>query len=126
MTKCLHYKYIITLDYIVGLYPLVLSAVIYLLIETHDRGCCLFVWVWRPFHMCLACFRRSWDIKGFIINAFATLYVLSFTKVVSTSIGLMMTTDTQNVCGVFHKTQLYYNASCALFQECLASHTRPR
>ena len=109
---------VIALDYAVALYPLLLSAMIYFLIEVHDRGCWLFVWVWKPLHKCLARFRRSWDIKGSIINAFATLYVLSFMKVISTSVRLMLTTLTVNIWGERKWTNLYYNASCSLFQKC--------
>ena len=109
---------VIALDYIVALYPLVLSTAIYFTIELHDRGCCLFVWMWRPFNKCLVRFRRSWDIKGSIINAFATLYVLSFTKVVSTSVRLMQTTAILIACGTYHWTNLYYDASCNLFHKC--------
>ena len=109
---------VIAMDYAVALYPLLLSAVSYLLIEVHDRGCWLFVWVWRPLHRCLVRFRRSWDIKGSIINAFATLYVLSFTKVISTSVRLMMTTLMINIWGEKNWTSLYYDASCSLFQQC--------
>lgn len=109
---------VIALDYVVALYPLLLSAMIYFLIEVHDRGCWLFVWVWKPLHKCLAQFRQSWDIKGSIINAFATLYVLSFMKVISTSVRLMLTTLTVNIMRERKWTNLYYNASCSLFHKC--------
>ena len=109
---------VIALDYAVALYPLLLSAVIYLFIEVHDRGCWLFVWVWKPLHKCLARFRRSWDIKGSVINAFATLYVLSFMKVISTSVRLMLTTHTIDIWGDRKWTSLYYDASCSLFHKC--------
>ena len=109
---------VIALDYTVALYPLVLSALIYLMIEVHDRGCLPLVWLWMPFHICLFRFRRKWDIKGSIINAFATLYVLSFTKVISTCVNIMLTTHTVNVCGEHSWSKLYYDASCSIFQRC--------
>ena len=108
----------IALDYTVALYPLVLSAVIYFLIEIHDSGCRVFLWLWRPFHTCLVRFRKRWDIKGSIINAFATLYVLSFTKVISTSRNLMLTREVVSICGSWRPSYLYYNASCTIFQPC--------
>ena len=115
---------VIALDYVVALYPLALAALIYALIESHDSGCMLLVWVWRPFHTCLVRFRRSWDVKGSIINAFATLYVMSFTKVISTSASLLLPTGIQNVCGLFdHRISLYYNASCSMFEQCHLPHT---
>lgn len=92
---------VIALDYIVALYPLALVAIIYFFIEVHDRGIWLFNCLWRPFQRLLVRFRKIWDIKGSTISAFATLYVLSFTKIVSTSIGLIQTTDVQNMCGKY-------------------------
>ena len=109
---------VIALDYTVAIYPLVLSVLIYFLIELHDSGCLLLIWVWRPFHKYLYQFRRSWDIKGSIINAFATLYILSFMKVISTCVNLMLTTRMVNVCGETCWSNLYYDASCAFFQPC--------
>ena len=110
---------VIALDYSVALYPLVLSVMVYLLIEVHDKGCWPLVWVWRPVHRCLFHLRRSWDIKGSTINAFATLYVLSFMKVISTCVNLMLSTPMANTCGTDStKSHLYYNASCCSFQSC--------
>ena len=109
---------VIALDYLVALYPLLLSALIYLLIEKHDDGCLLLRWMWRPFHKCFVHFRRSWYIKGSTINAFATLYVLSFTKVVSTSVNLMLPVLIVNTCGDRFWSRLYYDASCGIFQPC--------
>ena len=112
----------IALDYIVALYPLALVAIIYFLIEVHDRGFWLFNCLWRPFQRLLARFRKTWDIKGSTISAFATLYVLSFTKIMSTSIGLIQpSTNFGGMCGkdYYNRTHhLYYNASCSMFQPC--------
>ena len=109
---------VIAMDYAVALYPLLLSTVIYLLIEVHDRGCWLFVRVWKPLHYYLARFRQHWDLKGSIINAFATLYVLSFMKVISTSVRLMLTTPIINIWDERKWTNLYYDATCSLFHKC--------
>ena len=113
---------VIALDYIVALFPLFLSAVLYLLIEKHDDGCLLLRWMWSPFHKYFVRFRRSWDIKGSIVNAFATLYVLSFTKVVSTSVNLMQPVFIVNTCGDKSWSKLYYDASCGVFQPCHCSY----
>ena len=82
--------HVVAFDYIVAIYPLGFTALIYLLIEVHDRGFKPLRVTWNPFHRLLASFRRTWKIKGSIINAFATLYVLSFTKVVSTTFSLLL------------------------------------
>ena len=108
----------ISLDYTVALFPLFLSAVLYILVEKHDNGCFLLRLIWSPFHKCFVHFKRSWDIKGSIINAFATLYVLSFTKIISTSVNLMLWVLVINTCGDKLWFRLYYDASCTIFHPC--------
>ena len=109
---------VITIDYLVALYPLLFTALIYVLIEVHDRGFRPLVVLWSPFHRCLVRFRRSWNIKGSVISAFATLYVLSFTKVISTTVNLLLNAHLVDVCGKRHHGYLYYDASCQLFHHC--------
>ena len=109
---------VVALDYAVALYPLIFTAVIYLLIEVHDRGFRPLVIIWSPFHRCLVSFRRSWNVKGSIINAFASLYVLSFTKVASTTVSLLLTAHLTDICDTVYWSRLYYDASCGLFQKC--------
>ena len=109
---------VITIDYIIALYPLAFTALIYLLIEVHDRGFRPVVVLWSPFHRCLVRFRRSWNIKGSVINAFATLYILSFTKVISTTVSLLLSVHLVDVCGTVYPGHLYYDASCQLFHRC--------
>ena len=71
----------LALDYVVAIHPLVFTVVIYLCIEMHDRGVRIVVCVWRPFHVCFARFRRRWDPKCSVVNAFATFLLLSFKAV---------------------------------------------
>lgn len=113
---------VVSLDYIVALYPLILAISIYILIEIRDRGwcrpCIRFCFYW-PLQRFIVRFRNSWDIKGSLITAFATLYVLSFTKVVTTSVGLILTTKLSDSCGqYYYRPRWYYNASCTLFHTC--------
>ena len=79
----------IALDYVVAIYPLLLTIVIYFCIEMHDRGVRLVVCVWRPFHVCFARFRRRWDPKGSVINAFATFLLLSYSKMLTVSCSIL-------------------------------------
>ena len=109
---------VIALNYLVALYPLLFTAFIYMFIEFHDSGCQPLVWIWRPFHRCLARFRRNWNIRGSVINAFATLYVLSFTKVQSISFSLLKTNAVTDICGQEYHGRLYYNTSCKVFEKC--------
>ena len=109
---------VVAMDYIVALYPLMFTVVIYVLIEVYDRGYRPLVILWSPFHRCLVSLRRSWNVKGSTINAFASLYVLSFTKVASTAVSLLRSTYLRDICDTVHLSRLYLNASCGLFQKC--------
>ena len=43
----------LALEYVVAIYPLVLTVVIYFCIEMYDRGVRVVVCVWRPFNVYL-------------------------------------------------------------------------
>ena len=79
----------LALDYVVAIYPLVLTVVIYFCIEMYDRGFRMVVCVWRPFHRCFTHFRRRWNPKGSVINAFATFLLLSYSKLLTVSYSLL-------------------------------------
>ena len=97
---------VIALDYTVALYPLILTAVVYYFIEFHDKGYRVFVWMWRPFRRFFIGFRRTWNLKGSVVNAFATFLVLSFSKFVTVSHGLLYGINPSNICG--EKSQKSY------------------
>ena len=80
---------VVTMEYLEALYPVAFTLAVYLLISLHDRGCKIIVICWRPFHKCLARFRRRWELKGSVVNAFATFFLLSYSKCCSISISLL-------------------------------------
>lgn len=89
---CLHPKLttvdIISLDYIVGVYPLVLTVLTYLLVQLHD-GSQLLMLVCMPLNKCMYRFRKVWNIKESLVKAFATFLVLSYVKIMNVSIELL-------------------------------------
>ena len=86
----------LALEYVVATYPLLLMVVIYFCIEMYDSGVMVVVCAWRPFHMCFARFRRRWDPKGSVINAFATFLLLSYSKLLTVSYTLLGVTELYN------------------------------
>ena len=82
---------VVSLEYLVALYPLLLITVTYILIELHDRGNRVLVSMWRPFHRCYTHFRRQWNPKTTIIHAFASFFLLSYVKIMVISITLLRT-----------------------------------
>ena len=106
----------LALEYVVAIYPLLLTVVIYFCIEMHDRGVRVVVCVWRPFHVCFARFRRRWDPKGSVINAFATFLLLSYSKLLTVSYSLLAATKLHNNSGGrVGPVALYYDPSIEYF-----------
>ena len=72
-----------------------LSHFTHVCIKLHDNNFRPVVWLWRPFHRHFAYFRRRWDSKDSIVNAFTTFLVLSFSKVLFVSFTLLNTFHVQ-------------------------------
>ena len=60
----------LALDLAVGVYPLLLMVLSYLLIHLYDRNFRPLVIIWKPFR---AIFHENWDIRTSLIDAFANL-----------------------------------------------------
>ena len=82
----------LALDYAIAIYPLLLVVITYIVIELHDRGCRVLVWLWRPFHRCCVRFTRAMDIQSSIIKAFATFLLLSYVKLLNTTLDILIYT----------------------------------
>ena len=63
----------LNLEYISIIYSLVLIFLTYVCIELHAKNITPVVVLWKSFHRCFVCLRRSWDPKASIINAFSTM-----------------------------------------------------
>ena len=48
------------------------------------------VWVSQPFIKCSTYFKRQWDIHNSLVNAFATFLLLSYVKLLSVSIDILL------------------------------------
>ena len=50
----------------------------------------MLVWLWRPFHRCCVRFTRAMDIQSSIIKVFATFLLLSYVKLLNTTLDILM------------------------------------
>ena len=100
----------IALEYTVALYPILFTVVVYYCITLHDNGCRVLVCCWKPFHWCFARFRGTWELKGSVVNAFATFLLLSYSKICSISFSLMQSVKVSDICG-YHTHRVYYDMS---------------
>ena len=84
----LNYQQVLLLEYAIAIYPLFLILLTFILVKMHDNFAFV-VWLWKPFHRCLAVFRRQWNIRSYLVHAFATFIVLSYVKILSTPFELL-------------------------------------
>ena len=117
---CLHPKTttieVIALDYVIAVYPLVLLVVAYLLVKLHDSNIHFIVLLWKPFHRCFVNFRRDWNIKTSLVDAFATFLLLSYTKFLSVSLDLLTPVQVMNSHSkTINQWYLYLDATIEFF-----------
>ena len=94
---CLHPGWstlqVMSLDYLIAAYPLVVIVLVYALVELHSRDYRPVVAIWRPFHYCFARFRHQLDIRTSLVDAFGTFFSLSYVKMLSTTVDLMIASE---------------------------------
>ena len=104
------------LDYISAVYPFFLTMLSYILIEMHDRNFKLLVFVWKPFRCLFTLFRRQWDIRTSVIDAYATFYLLSYFKILSITFDLLIPTPAYDLRNPNNtKYVLYYAGNIEYF-----------
>ena len=100
---------VITFEYILVLYPMLLVLVTYIAIELHARYCRLVVYLWKPFNKCFAKVRKNISAGNSIIHAYATFFFLSFSILTYISFNLLSTTDVYNRHGTVTKRVVVYD-----------------
>ena len=103
---------VLALDYVIAIYPLLLIAITYILIDLYDRNICLLVWLWKPFRKC---YKGDVNVKPAFINAFITFLILSYVKLLSVSFDLLVYVNVYNSSGNNTGTFLFYDASIEYF-----------
>ena len=106
---------VLALDYLIAVYPMLLMVIAYSLVELHGHGVRPVLYMWRPFHYFFAQFRREWDVRTSIIDAFVTFFLLSTTKLLNVSFHILMPTELFTAYGDSLGLYLYDNASIKYF-----------
>ena len=105
----------LALDYLIAIYPLILIAATYIIIDLHDRHFCPLIWLWKPFKRCLKSFSCGINVKSSIINAFVTFLLLSYVKFLSVSFDLLAFVKAYTPNGKVSGIYLFYDASIEYF-----------
>ena len=95
----------LALEYLITFYPIFLILITYVCIKLRNNNFRPVVWLWKPFQRHFVHFRRRWDPKASIINAFTTFLLLSFSKILFVSFTSLFSFDTHRDT----KCLLYYD-----------------
>ena len=106
---------VLALDYLVAIYPMLLMAVAYAVVELHACGFRPVLYMWRPLHRHFVQFRRHWGVQASIMDTFATFFVLSTTKLFSVSFDLLIPTKLHTAREESLGLRLYYDPSIKYF-----------
>ena len=98
----------IALDYGIAVYPLVLIVISYILIRLHECNFRPIVYLWKPFHKLFTRSRRNWNARTSVVDAYATLFLLSFSKVLNVTFDLLAPTKLYQL-HPDHTHQVVYN-----------------
>ena len=83
---------VLAMDYLSAVYPLVLISLAYALVMLYDRNVRLVVWLFKHVVPLFIRFRRQWNIKHSLVDAFATFLLLSYVKILSVSVDILLPT----------------------------------
>ncbi len=80
---------------------------------------------WRPFHKCFSRFRRIWQLKGSVLDAFSTFLTLSSVKLLTISETLIRPIEAKDSCGHNHGRKVYLDPSSKAFSPKHLSYAIP-
>ena len=110
----------ICLDLAIGIYPLLLMVLTYILIHAYDKKYRVLIVIWKPFHRALGLLDKTWTMKTSLIDAFATFFLLSNIKFLSVSADLLAPVKVYELDSTGHLSyswKLYLDASIPYFGE---------
>ena len=81
---------VLALDYAIAFYPMVVIIITYFFNEMYEQDYRVIRWLWKPFQRCCARFRKQWDVKNTLIDAFATFFSLSVVKFLNVSFYILI------------------------------------
>ena len=82
----------LALDYAIAVYPILLMIISYLLIVLYDKNYRIITMIWSPFRILFSLFRKNWNIRTSVIDAFSTFFFLTNMKFLSVSFDFLLGT----------------------------------
>ena len=105
-------------DYIIALYPISITILLFTLIELHDRNCKVVAMLSMPLRRIYHYFRMRWDCKQSILSTFVTFLLLSYSKLLFVSCNFLFAVQSYNSTGdlVPDSTVLLYDPNIPYFK----------
>ena len=99
---------VLLFDYIIALYPIILTALLYICIELHDRNYKLIICLVYPFKYLQ---HRNWNPKETVLNTCASFLLLSYSKFLFVSCSLLLSVRIYNCDSkiISNQTMLLYD-----------------
>ena len=101
--------HLLALRYLSAFYPLLFLIVSCILIELHARNCRCLVRLWNPVGFIVSRFRRTWDIRTSLVDAFAAFILLSYVKIIRVSLLLSTHNTVHDMNGKVLRSVLHYD-----------------
>ena len=105
----------LALDYLIAVYPMVVTAIAFSILQMHYYGFGPVVVICRPFQRLFANFRKSWNLQTTLIDAFITFFILSTTKTLYVSVDILLTAQLYDAEGKSLGQYWYENATIRAF-----------
>ena len=105
-------------DYIIALYPILMTILVYALIEFHDRNCKIIICLSYPLKKLCRCCHGWWNPRRSILSTFATFLLLSYSKLLFVSCNFLLAVQSYNSTGnvIPNSTILLYDPNIPFFQ----------
>ena len=108
----------LTLELIVGAYPLLLMVVSYFVIELYGRKMRPFMIIGKPIQLFFSLFQKNWHLRTSLIDVFATTFLLTNVKFQSVSFDLLTPVRVYHLNATGNWTysiRLFYDATVPYF-----------
>lgn len=94
---------VLSLDYLVAIYPMAAVLITYLVVQKLSYVTCLC----RPLYKCRHLIKKEWNFGNSLIEAFATLLLLSNVKILNVTFNILKPTHLYYMNGTYHHPHVY-------------------
>ena len=108
----------LSLDYVVAIYPLLLTVIIYFCIEMYDSRVRVVVCVWSPFQMCLCSFQKEVGLQEISDQCFCCFSAAVIFKAAEVSYSLLAVstiTEVKELVQLYCTSMLQLSISTDIF-----------